>query len=234
MLIILKRGGILFIVLLLLVTLLTCTIRKPEAVPSAASADSVIVIDAGHGAPDGGAVGKNTDVLEKDLNLAIAVKVRDKLQSNGKNIVMTRETDDGLYTDEDSSIRQKKQQDMQKRVSIANSEGVSLLISIHMNHFTDSKYSGPQIFYQANSEEGKRLAEAIRLSIFNTIGSHCTREIKPTKDLYLLRQTKVPAVIVECGFLSNPEEETLLRDEGYQDKMAEAIANGILAYMEKV
>lgn len=230
MLIILKRGGILFIVLLLLVILLSYTVRKPDAVPSAANADNRIVIDAGHGAPDGGAVGKNTGALEKDLNLAIAEKVADKLRQNGETVIMTREDDRGLYTDEESSIREKKQKDMKKRVAIANSEGVSLFVSIHMNHFTDSKYSGPQIFYQTGSTEGARLAEEIRLSILNTIGPHCTREAKPTGDLYLLRQTKVPAVIVECGFLSNDEEEALLLDEGYQDKMAEAICTGIKNY----
>ncbi len=230
MLIILKRGGILFLALLVIVSFLIFSLRPGEAAETAANAQAVILIDAGHGEPDGGATGAKTGALEKDINLAIAQKVCEKLESAGEAVLQTRETDSGLYTTENASIRQKKQEDMKKRAEMANSVGVSMLVSIHMNHFTDPKYSGPQVFYQKGSEDGKRLAEEIRLAILEDIGPHCTREIKPTGDLYLLRQTKVPAVIVECGFLSNAEEESLLLDEAYRDKMAAAICKGILNF----
>ncbi len=226
MLVILKRGGILFLALLVIVSFLIYTLRAPDA-ESAAFAGETIVIDAGHGDPDGGAVGKQTGALEKDLNLSIAKKLSEKLTSEGENILMTREDDRGLYTDESSTVREKKRADMKKRVSLANAAGNLCFVSIHMNHFTDEKYSGPQIFYASGSEEGKRLAEAIRLSILDVIGPHCTRETKPTSDLYILRETDIPAVIVECGFLSNAAEEDLLLDEAYQDKMATAICQGI-------
>ncbi len=233
MLVILKRGGILFLALLVIISFLVFSLRKPEAVQTAQVAENVILIDAGHGTPDGGAVGAKSGVLEKDLNLAISSKLAEKLRAEGEEVQETRVADEGLYKSDNASIRQKKQEDMKKRVSMANSEGVSMLVSIHMNHFTDAKYSGPQIFYQKGSEEGKRLAEAIRLAILEDIGPHCTREIKPTGDLYLLRQTKVPAVIVECGFLSNAEEEALLNDEAYRDKMAAAICKGILNFKKQ-
>lgn len=233
MLIILKRGGILFLALLVIVSFLIFALRKEPALETAAESGNIIVIDAGHGAPDGGAEGKITGVLEKDINLAIAGKLATLLRDAGESVVETRSTDRGLYTQENASLREKKREDMQARVRISESEGVSLFVSIHQNHFTDPKYSGPQIFYQKGSEEGKRLAEEIRSAFLSEIGPHCTREIKPTTDLYILRQTKVPAVIVECGFLSNAEEEMLLADAAYQDKLATAILCGIQNYKNK-
>lgn len=230
MLIIVKRGGILFAALMVIVAFLIFTLRPAEAEELPKTEKAVIVIDPGHGAPDGGAVGTNTGVLEKDLNLSISKLLAEKLSEKGETVLLTREDDRGLYTEEKTSVRAKKQEDMRKRVSIANQNGVSCLISIHMNFFTDSRYSGPQIFYPADSEESRQLAEEIRLSILQSIGPHCTREIKPTKDLFLLRKAEVPAVIVECGFLSSPEEEALLVDSAYQERMAAAISEGIINY----
>ncbi len=234
MLIILKRGGILFLSLLIIVAFLIYTLRPPKAAETAASADSIIVIDPGHGDPDGGAVGAKSGVLEKDLNLAISLLLSEKLKAEGEQILLTRTDDRGLYTNDTASVRTKKQEDLKKRVSLANAEGNLCLISIHMNHFTDSRYSGPQIFYPADSEESRKLAEAIRLSILRGIGPHCTRETKPTRDLYLLREAEVPAVIVECGFLSNTEEESLLQDAVYQDALAAAICQGIKNFKGQV
>lgn len=232
MLVIIKRGGILFFAVMIIVAFLIFSLYTPKTQEAASmKKDAVIVIDPGHGAPDGGAKGIQTGVLEKDLNLAISRKVLEKLQNEGYAAILSRETDKGLYTEENASIRDKKREDMKKRVSIANSEDTACLVSIHMNHFTDPKYSGPQVFYQAESEAGKRLAESIRLSFLDTIGPHCTRETKPTKDLYLLRQTRVPAVIVECGFLSNPEEDALLSDAAYQEALADAVCSGIKNFM---
>ena len=232
MLVIIKRGGILFLAILVIVTFLVFSLYTPKTQEtSSAPGGAVIVIDPGHGSPDGGAQGTRTGALEKDLNLAISQKVREKLQSEGHATVLTRENDKGLYTEETASVREKKREDMKKRVSIANAPDTVMLVSIHMNHFGDPKYSGPQVFYQTGSEQGQRLAEAIRLSFLDTIGPHCTREIKPSGDLYLLRETRVPAVIVECGFLSNPDEDALLSDEKYQEMIAEAVCNGIKKFM---
>ncbi len=232
MLVIIKRGGILFLAILVIVTFLVFSLYAPrtkEAVSTVHGAE--IVIDPGHGAPDGGAQGVKTGVLEKDLNLSISQKLLEKLRNEGHAAVLTREDDKGLYTEESASIREKKREDMKKRVSIANAPDTLFLVSIHMNHFTDPVYSGPQVFYQTGSEAGKKLAECIRSAFLETIGPHCTRETKPTGDLYLLRETRVPAVIVECGFLSNPGEDALLSDAEYQASLADAICKGIKKFM---
>ncbi len=227
MLVILKRGALLFFALLLIVSFLIYSLYNPKTKETSAPLSGAIVVDAGHGAPDGGAVGAKTGVLEKDLNLAIASKLSEKLKANGQAVRMTREDDQGLYKDETASLREKKRTDMKNRVAIGNTPGTLCFVSIHMNHFTDEKYSGPQVFYAGGSEGGKRLAECIRLSFLSEIGPHCTRESKPSGDLYLLRETDCPAVIVECGFLSNAEEEALLCTEDYQEALAEAIYKGI-------
>ncbi len=226
MLLILKRGSILFLALLAIVTFLIYTLYAPSAKQASAVLETIIV-DPGHGAPDGGAAGGRTGVLEKDLNLAISKKLAEKLSSMGENVHLTREEDAGLHDAAGKSLREKKRSDMKKRVTLGNQNGTLCFVSIHMNHFTDPKYSGPQVFYAAENEEGKRLAEEIRKAFLEKIGPHCTRESKPSRDLYLLRNIKAPAVIVECGFLSNPEEEALLMTEDYQDSLAEAICAGI-------
>lgn len=232
MLVIIKRGGILFLAIIVIVTFLVFSLYTPRAQETVSTAHgAVIVIDPGHGAPDGGAQGIKTEALEKDLNLSISQKLVEKLQNSGQAAILTREDDKGLYTEESASIREKKREDMKKRVSIANSPDTLFLVSIHMNHFTDPVYSGPQVFYQTGSAEGERLAECIRSAFLETIGPHCTRETKPTGDLYLLRETRVPAVIVECGFLSNPGEDALLSDAEYQESLAEAIYKGINNFM---
>lgn len=232
MLVILKRGGLLFLALLLIVTFLVFSLYSPSAAETTALSE-VILIDPGHGAPDGGATGVKTGALEKDLNLSVSKKVVSQLEAAGYTVRLTRETDAGLYGNEKASLREKKRADMQKRVALASENGVRLFASIHMNFFTDGKYSGPQVFYQANSDDGKCLAEKIRLAFLNEIGPHCTREISPRTDLYLLRETPVPAVIIECGFLSNAEEDALLSTEAYQERLAAAIAGGIRNFLEE-
>ncbi len=233
MLVILKRGGILFLVLLCVVSFLIAKLFHPKVKDVQAENVPCIVIDAGHGAPDGGAEGRESGVLEKDLNLQIAKLLSEELTSAGERVLMTREDDRGLYETESASIREKKREDMKKRAALAGAEGNLCLVSIHMNHFSDARYSGPQVFYYTGSEEGQRLAESIRAAFLEEIGPHCTREVKPTSDLYLLRESEIPAVIVECGFLSNTEEEALLCDAAYQGKLARAICLGIQNFKEK-
>lgn len=187
--------------------------------------NKVIVIDAGHGGPDPGKPGKYGKD-EDELNLEIAQKLRELIEESGGIVVMTREDD----TLSDSSLSK----DLKNRVVKANEVAADVLISIHLNSFSQSKYKGAQVFYQNNSEKGKLLAELIQQELRNTLDPNNDRMAKSSNSYYLLRNAKMPAVIVECGFMSNPEEEKLLNDENYQYKIAWAIYKGLIHYFQKV
>ena len=190
---------------------------------------ATIVIDAGHGGEDGGA--QANGLLEKDINLAIALKLRDMLKASGFEVVMTRESDVSIYDSSASTVHEKKVSDMQNRVSMINSSDKNILISIHQNKFEQSQYSGAQIFYSDNLPESAKLAEKIRLSVTGLLQPDNKRELKTDGDsIYILKNAQVPAVIVECGFLSNVEEAKKLSDEKYQTEMAFAIYCGFLDY----
>ncbi|HHY79067.1 MAG TPA: N-acetylmuramoyl-L-alanine amidase CwlD, partial [Thermoanaerobacter sp.] len=183
--------------------------------------NKVVVIDAGHGGPDPGKPGKYGKD-EDELNLEIAQKLRELIEESGGIVVMTREDD----TLSDSSLSK----DLKNRVVKANEVIADVLISIHLNSFSQSKYKGAQVFYQNNSEKGKLLAELIQQELRNTLDPDNDRMAKSSNSYYLLRNAKMPAVIVECGFMSNPEEEKLLNDENYQYKIAWAIYKGLIHY----
>jgi N-acetylmuramoyl-L-alanine amidase len=187
--------------------------------------NKVIVIDAGHGGPDPGKPGKYGKD-EDELNLEIAQKLRELIEESGGIVVMTREDD----TLSDSSLSK----DLKNRVVKANEVIADVLISIHLNSFSQSKYKGAQVFYQNNSEKGKLLAELIQQELRNTLDPNNDRMAKSSNSYYLLRNAKMPAVIVECGFMSNPEEEKLLNDGNYQYKIAWAIYKGLIHYFQKV
>lgn len=190
-----------------------------------------IVIDAGHGEPDGGAISKS-GVKESELNLQIAQKVASKLRDNNFEVIMTRENESNIApeSEQTQSIRQIKTSDLNNRVKIANESGASILVSIHMNNFEDSKYRGWQTFYSKNSEDGKKLAENIQKSINECIEYENKRTALKIEGIKIIDKSAIPAVIVECGFLSNEEECTLLQDNSYQEKLAEGIKNGIIKY----
>ncbi|WP_019907969.1 N-acetylmuramoyl-L-alanine amidase CwlD [Thermoanaerobacter indiensis] len=187
--------------------------------------NKVVVIDAGHGGPDPGKPGKYGKD-EDELNLEIAQKLRELIEESGGIVVMTREDD----TLSDGSLSK----DLKNRVVKANEVIADVLISIHLNSFSQSKYKGAQVFYQNNSEKGKLLAELIQQELRNTLDPDNDRMAKSSNSYYLLRNAKMPAVIVECGFMSNPEEEKLLNDEKYQYKIAWAIYKGLIHYFQKV
>ncbi len=189
-----------------------------------------IIIDAGHGGEDGGAVGVN-QVLEKEINLSIAQKLRENLQAHNFEVIMTREGDYSIGDQSLDTIAQRKRSDTKKRLEIVEETGSCILISIHQNHFSESKYHGAQMFYGKNHEKSQVLAEAIRQNIVSSLQPDNKRENKQgDQGIYLLEHCKVPCVLVECGFLSNPEEAGLLSEEGYQKKMADAIYNGLIDY----
>lgn len=192
----------------------------------------VIIIDAGHGGIDGGTQTKD-GVLEKDINLSIAMKLKNVLTSFGYNVIMTRESDTSIHSDGVTGIRNQKISDIKNRLHIIESTDNAIFISIHQNYFSQSKYSGAQIFYSKNNPFSEKLAQSIRASVISNLQKENTREIKQSgKEIYLLNKTTVPAVMVECGFLSNKEEADLLKTENYQLKLAFFIATGITDYLK--
>lgn len=180
-----------------------------------------VVIDAGHGGVDGGAT-SCTGVLESQFNLEIAVKLNDLMHLLGIQTYMIRETDCSIYTQGDT-IAQKKISDLRERVRIVNSIEDSVLISIHQNHFSDSKYSGAQVFYPATTAS-RELSTRLQESIKNTLNPGSRRSIKKADGIYLMQHINCPGALIECGFLSNPQEEYLLRSKAYQQKMCSVIA----------
>ena len=190
-----------------------------------------ILVDAGHGEPDGGAEGKS-GVLEKDLNLAVARFLQGYLEQSGAEVMMTRTEDSGIFDGDSQSIRQKKRSDLTNREKMMEESEAELFISIHMNKFSDPKYSGPQVFYSRQSPDSEPLAKAVQKELVSVLNPAEERAVKPAgKDIYLLSRAKIPAVLVECGFLSNPAEEQLLLTEDYQKKTAWAIYCGILRFL---
>lgn len=188
-----------------------------------------VIIDAGHGGEDSGAIAEN-GVYEKDINLDIAKKLRDMLRATGFNVVMIREEDISIYDEGNETLRQKKVSDMRKRVGIVNSNSNNILVSIHQNKFDKKQFSGSQIFYSKNNENSVKLAQSVHQSIRGLLQPDNDRELKAAnKDIYLLNKATVPAVIVECGFLSNDEDLKKLCTDEYKSQMAFSIYGGIIA-----
>lgn len=187
----------------------------------------VIVIDAGHGGFDPGKVGVN-GAKEKDINLAIAKELKDILEKNDFKVVMTRETDDGLY---EEGEKNKKASDMRRRVVIIEETKPDLAISIHQNSFPQESSHGAQVFYYKTSVEGEKFAKTMQSTIKEYIADDNHRLEKANQDYYMLKKTSCPFIIVECGFLSNYKEAEQLTDSEYQRKMAWAIHLGIMRYL---
>ena len=187
---------------------------------------NLVVLDPGHGGRDPGKVGAQGE-QEKDINLAISLKVKERLEKDGMEVVMTREKD-VMLADEDAS--NKKLEDLNNRIRIINERQPAVAASIHQNSYSDASVKGAQVFYFTHSDKGKQAAEAMQKELLE-FDQENTRKIKANDTYYLLKKTEVPTVIVECGFLSCPEEAALLTDEAYQKKLAEAIAKGIESWV---
>lgn len=187
----------------------------------------LVVIDAGHGGFDPGKVGIDGQ-LEKDINLSIAMRLKAYLEASDVNVVLTRDTDTGLYQSGDSH---KKVADMRRRCDIINQARPDLVVSIHQNSYHQEEINGGQIFYYKTSENGKRLAEILQKRFDYVLGENNRRVAKANDNYYLLLHVKEPIVIVECGFLSNRKEAGNLENEEYQDRMAWTIHVGILEYL---
>ena len=186
-----------------------------------------VVIDAGHGGGDPGKVGIN-DALEKDINLKIAGRLKSLLEAQDIEVIMTRETEDGLY---DSGASNKKVQDMKRRIEIIDDASPVITVSIHQNSYQEEYVHGAQVFYYTGSAEGKLLADTLQESLIKMVDPENTRGSKANDSYYLLKKTGTPIVIVECGFLSNYAEAEKLVTEEYQEKIAWALHMGILHYL---
>nr|WP_300679449.1 N-acetylmuramoyl-L-alanine amidase [uncultured Acetatifactor sp.] len=189
----------------------------------------LVVIDAGHGGDDPGKVGIN-GVYEKDLNLQIAGLVKLFLEANDVEVVMTRDSDQGLY---DADASNKKVQDMKRRIALIDEAEPALTVSIHQNSYPEEYVHGAQVFYYTGSAQGQRLAECIQSQLVERADPENKRQVKANDSYYLLKKTGVPIVIVECGFLSNSAEAEKLCTPEYQDRVAWAIHMGILQYLSE-
>ena len=188
-----------------------------------------VVLDAGHGGTDPGKIGVNGE-KEKELNLEITMLLKEKLEKQGIQVVLTRDSDGGLY---DEQSNNKKVQDLQGGGELIHKTSPRCAVSIHQNSYTTPEVKGAQVFYYTNSAEGKKLAEGLQTALVEGVDPENHREAKGNTSYYLLKKTDVPLAIVECGFLSNPEEAGLLATKEYQEKVAEAVCTGILKYLEK-
>lgn len=187
----------------------------------------IIVIDPGHGGPDGGAVGKN-GLVEKDVTLQIAFDLRDYLQQSGALVYLTRETDTDLVQN-DSQVSRRKAEDLMNRLEFVKRQDADLFISIHLNSFPKNRYFGAQTFYNPKSDENKRLASLIQAELIRQL-ENTKRFPKANGDLYLLKHSPVPTCLIEVGFLSNPTEAELLATREYQQKIAASIYYGIIQF----
>ena len=191
--------------------------------------NKVIVIDAGQGVPDEGAQSSN-GTTEAESNLKIALKVQNLLEQSGATVILTRSDENAIYDLDSNTLKQKKISDIHNRVKIGNESSADIFVSIHLNKIPQQQYWGWQTFYKQESPEGQKLATCIQNSLNQTIQKQNDRVPLKIDNVYIIKHVEIPISIVECGFLSNPEEEQLLLTDDYQTKLAWGIYTGIMDY----
>lgn len=217
----LKRPGwwLAAVLAVLLIVCLAVTLCWPPAAPATAGADpltgKVVLIDPGHGGFDPGAMAED-GTHEDAFNLAVSLKLAQEFRDRSATVIMTRMTEGALGST--------KREDMDRRLNLIKGSGADAVISIHMNHFGVGRYRGAQIFYRTGDEQSKRLAELIQDNIRTSVDPQNTRQCKASENYGVLNHAKAPAVLAECGFLSNTEETQDLKDPEYQSRLAKAIA----------
>ena len=229
---VIKKNTLIAVASLLVVIIVSVSVMYPNAVEKKKDSEApTIIIDAGHGGEDGGAVA-NDGTLEKDINLSIAHYLKGMLELSGYNTIMIRETDTAIYDSTAQTLRQKKVSDIHNRFKIIESNSQALFVSIHQNKYSDSQYSGAQVFYSPNNPSSVDLAQCVQDSFISLLQPENTRQIKKgTNDVYLIYHTENTAVLVECGFMSNKEELKKLKDEKYRQEVAFAVFCGINNYI---
>lgn len=231
-----------FLRVLVVITLITCVLfaslravfiaSATEEASAAPNAAPVIIIDAGHGGEDPGAVG-TSGVYEKDLNLAIALMLGEELTGRGYTVIYTRTDDRMLYSEEENIKGFRKLSDLKNRVKIANESENAILISLHMNSFGDARYSGLQTYYKPSDSASEALAQSVQGAVRRDLQAENTRTIKSGKDMYVLENIEGQGILIECGFLTNGEECEKLSQKEYQKQLSFSIACGIIEYIEK-
>ncbi len=188
-----------------------------------------VILDAGHGYPDLGASSDN-GVSESEINLSIVLKIQSLLEQSGCNVILTRSDENGIYDLDKSTLKEKKVSDLKNRVKIGNESSADIFVSIHLNKIDQEKYWGWQTFFKQNNDESIKLATNIQNSLNDTIQKENGREPLKLSNIYIMDNVEIPTSIVECGFLSNNEEEKLLQEDEYQNKLAWGIYMGINDY----
>lgn len=211
-------------IIVLIMFVLTFAFSKIVTVSTASFNGITIVLDAGHGGRDGGSVGVN-GTIEKEINLKYTLTLKEKLVKSGYRVELTRKNDDGLYLE---SASNKKLSDMRARLNIIKRANPNLVISIHMNSFINQSAHGASTYYREGDASGKAISDLIQQSLNTYISAPSTKG--KVGDYYILNSSYYTAVLIECGFLSNPEEERLLNTDEYREKLVSAIYNGILLY----
>ncbi len=224
---------IIFFILLILFSYYTNYKNSLLSVFGSVESPQTVIIDAGHGGFDGGAVGAD-GTIEKIINLQISQKLCNILKLYGYNVIMTRSDDKSINDSEAKTVRQKKISDIHNREKIINANPNAVFISIHQNKYSDSSVNGTQVFYSANNPLSLKLAQKIQDSIVKKIQKDNYRKIKKSgTEIYLLYHSKIPSVMVECGFISNQSDLDNLKNEIYQQKIAVSIADGLINYYKE-
>lgn len=232
--IIIRKKRLLFIASMLCVSLFIfslSTYSSPKTVETVALpvSNKVIVIDAGHGKPDEGAQSSN-GTTEAETNLKIALKVQNLLEQSGATVLLTRSDENAIYSLDSKTLKEKKISDIHNRVKIGNESSADIFVSIHLNKIPQEQYWGWQCFYKNGDEKSIALAKSLQSNLNESIQKENKREVMKLDTVYLMKHVEIPISIVECGFLSNAEEEKLLLTDAYQDKLAWGIYNGIMDY----
>ena len=207
----------------------TANVEKTVETVALPVSGKVIVIDAGHGVPDEGAE-SSSGTTEAETNLKIALKLQTLLEQSGATVILTRSDENAIYDIDKTTLREKKISDIHNRVKIGNESSADIFVSIHLNKIPQQQYWGWQCFYKQGDEQSIKLAKSLQSNLNDSIQRENTRVAMKLDNVYIIKHVEIPISIVECGFLSNPEEEKLLLTDEYQDKLAWGIYNGIINY----
>lgn len=237
--IVISRKRISIIVLCILIGIISFTYKNNNLASSSVketastpASGKVIIIDAGHGKPDEGAESSN-GTTEAETNLKIALKVQNLLEENGSTVILTRSDENAIYDLDKETLRQKKVSDIRNRVKIGNNSSADIFVSIHLNKIPQQEYSGWQCFYNSKNEKSIVLAKKLQSNLNDAIQKENKRVAMKLNSVYIMKHVEIPISIVECGFLSNPEEEKELLNDEYQNKLAWGIFNGIIKYFNE-